>query len=46
MPIVEERRAGRLRAFLERHDLFYAVPMAIAVAAFVVAVLAYFTGTH
>ncbi len=44
MLTVEERRNGRLRRFLERHDVFYAVPVAIAVAAFILAILVYFAG--
>ena len=44
MPIVKHRRRGRLRRFLESHDLFYAVAVVIAAAAFIIAVLAYFAG--
>jgi hypothetical protein len=36
-------RWQRLVGFLGRHDLFYIVPTAIAVAAFIVAMLAYFS---
>lgn len=38
-----DRRWRRFVGFLGRHDLFYVVPTAIAVAAFVVAMLAYFS---
>jgi hypothetical protein len=37
-----DRRWQRFVGFLGRHDLFYVVPTAIAVAAFIVAMLAYF----
>ena len=38
----ERQRTDRLNAFFERHDLAYVLPMAIAVAAFVFAMFAYF----
>lgn len=44
MLTVDERRTARLRRFLDSHDLFYAVPVAIAVAAFILAILVYFGG--
>jgi hypothetical protein len=42
MPIVRDHREGRLRRFLDRLDVFYTLPVLIAVAAFIIAVLAYF----
>lgn len=42
MRIAGNRRLWQVRRFLDRYDLAYAVPVAIAVAAFVFAVLAYF----
>lgn len=41
-PAAGDRRWERFVGFLGRHDLFYAVPTAIAVAAFIIAILAYF----
>jgi hypothetical protein len=41
MPVVVSR-GSRLRHAFHRHDLMYVVPVLIAVAAFIVAVLAYF----
>ncbi len=39
---VEGPRGSWFRNALERYDLYYAVPVVISVAAFIVAVLAYF----
>ena len=46
MRIVRNPRGGRLRRLLESLDLLYVVPVVIAVAAFIIAVLAYFAGIH
>lgn len=43
--LADGHRQG-LAGFLGRHDLFYIVPTAIAVAAFIVAMLAYFDGAR
>jgi len=42
MPIARDARWERLRRVVERFDLFYVVPVMIAVAAFIVAVMGYF----
>ena len=42
MRSVRNSPAGRLRRLLEGFDAFYTVPVLIAVAAFIIAVLAYF----
>jgi hypothetical protein len=41
MPVVNSWRS-RLRRALDRYDIIYVVPVVIAVAAFILAVLAYF----
>lgn len=46
MRIVRDPREGRLRRLLESHDLLYVVLVVTAVAAFIIAVLAYFAGMH
>lgn len=40
-----DRRWNRFLGFLERHDLFYAVPIVIAVVAFILALVFYFWST-
>jgi hypothetical protein len=42
MPFFRDPRWGRLRRLVEKLDLLYVVPVVIAVAAFIIAVLGYF----